>query len=73
MTFFPIFWQVHLCSPNVDWFITLLLSVPAKGHDNALSYVMSEWTRQQGEHSIVEIEFPLTIFSSKALFNGSLH
>ncbi|KAH7672194.1 Importin-beta N-terminal domain-containing protein [Dioscorea alata] len=40
---------VHLCSPNVDWFITLLLSVPAKGHDNALSYVMSEWTRQQGE------------------------
>ncbi|KAL4185570.1 hypothetical protein AMTRI_Chr10g6660 [Amborella trichopoda] len=40
---------VHLSAPNVGHFIDLMISLPAKGHDNALPYVMSEWTKQQGE------------------------
>ncbi|XP_047308290.1 importin-9-like [Impatiens glandulifera] len=40
---------VHMSSPNVEQFIDLLISVPAEGHDNAFAYVMSEWTKQQGE------------------------
>ncbi|XP_059648675.1 uncharacterized protein LOC132294728 [Cornus florida] len=40
---------VHLSSPHVEQFINLLISVPAEGHDNAFVYLMSEWTKQQGE------------------------
>ncbi|KAJ4816684.1 Importin-9 [Rhynchospora pubera] len=40
---------VHLSAPNTDHFINLLLSMPAAGYENSLSYVMSEWTRLQGE------------------------
>ncbi|KAM0933989.1 putative armadillo-like helical protein [Dioscorea sansibarensis] len=54
---------VHLCASNVDWFITLLLSVPAKGHDNALSYVMSEWTRQQEIQGAYQIKVTTTAFA----------
>ncbi|MED6108326.1 hypothetical protein PIB30_118938 [Stylosanthes scabra] len=35
--------------PNVGQFIDLLISIPAEGHDNSFAYVMSEWTKQQGE------------------------
>lgn len=37
--------------PNVAHFIDLLISIPAEGHDNSFAYVMSEWTKQQGEHA----------------------
>ncbi|KAM4120045.1 hypothetical protein ACJW30_03G103900 [Castanea mollissima] len=40
---------VHMSSPNVEQFIDLLTSIPAEGYDNSFSYVMSEWTKQQGE------------------------
>lgn len=38
-----------MASPNVGQLLDLLASVPAQGHENALSYVMSEWTMHQGE------------------------
>lgn len=41
--------QVHISTPHVEQFIDLLISVPAEGHDNSFVYVMSEWTKQQGE------------------------
>ncbi|KAK7306998.1 hypothetical protein VNO77_39674 [Canavalia gladiata] len=40
---------VHMSAPNVGQFIDLLISIPAEGHDNSFAYVMSEWTKQQGE------------------------
>ncbi|PKI40398.1 hypothetical protein CRG98_039244 [Punica granatum] len=40
---------VHMSLPNVDQFINLLINVPAEGSENAFVYVMSEWTKQQGE------------------------
>ncbi|XP_058114945.1 uncharacterized protein LOC131257969 isoform X2 [Magnolia sinica] len=40
---------VHLSVPNVEQFIDLLINVPAEGHENSLAYVMSEWTKHQGE------------------------
>ncbi|KAK1311442.1 hypothetical protein QJS10_CPA08g01705 [Acorus calamus] len=40
---------VHLSAPNVEQFIELLLTVPAAGYENALVYVMSEWSQHQGE------------------------
>ncbi|XP_061340702.1 uncharacterized protein LOC133287159 isoform X2 [Gastrolobium bilobum] len=40
---------VHMSAPNVEQFIDLLISIPADGHANSFAYVMSEWTKQQGE------------------------
>ncbi|XP_004490293.1 uncharacterized protein [Cicer arietinum] len=40
---------VHMSVPNVGQFIDLLISIPAEAHDNSFAYVMSEWTKQQGE------------------------
>ncbi|XP_023646011.1 importin-9 isoform X2 [Capsella rubella] len=40
---------VHMSFPNVDQFINLLVSIPADGHENSFTYVMTEWTKQQGE------------------------
>ncbi|XP_020590450.1 importin-9 isoform X2 [Phalaenopsis equestris] len=40
---------VHFSSPDVNQFINLLLSVSAQDHQNSFSYVMSEWTKLQGE------------------------
>ncbi|KAL5725979.1 uridine/cytidine kinase [Ranunculus cassubicifolius] len=40
---------VHMSSPNVDHLIDLLTRLPVEGYENSLSYVMSEWTKQQGE------------------------
>ncbi|KAK9114633.1 hypothetical protein Syun_021430 [Stephania yunnanensis] len=40
---------VHMSGPNVEQFIDLLITLPADGYENSLAYVMSEWTRQQGE------------------------
>nr|KYP60291.1 Importin-9 [Cajanus cajan] len=39
---------VHM-SVNAGHFIDLLISIPVEGYDNSFAYVMSEWTRQQGE------------------------
>lgn len=36
--------------PNVGDFIDLMISIPADGHDNSFAYVISEWTKLQGEH-----------------------
>lgn len=35
--------------PNVGQLLDLLSTVPTKAHENALSYVMSEWTMHQGQ------------------------
>lgn len=40
---------VHMSAPNVEQFIDLLVTVPAKDYDNSFVYVMSEWAKQQGE------------------------
>lgn len=40
---------VHISAPHAEQFIDLLISVPVEGHYNAFVYVMSEWTKQQGE------------------------
>ncbi|XP_028053828.1 importin-9 isoform X4 [Camellia sinensis] len=40
---------VHMSAPHVEQYIDLLISVPAEGHSNSFVYVMSEWTKQQGE------------------------
>ncbi|XP_042485263.1 uncharacterized protein LOC122065530 [Macadamia integrifolia] len=40
---------VHMSAPNVEQFIDLLITLPINGHENPLAYVMSEWTKQQGE------------------------
>nr|XP_043606256.1 importin-9 [Erigeron canadensis] len=40
---------VHMSAPHVEQFINLLITIPTEGHTNALHYVMSEWTKQQGE------------------------
>ncbi|CAJ1932166.1 unnamed protein product [Sphenostylis stenocarpa] len=40
---------VHMSVPNVGQFIDLLISIPAEGHANSFAYVMSEWTKQQGD------------------------
>ncbi|XP_010532428.1 PREDICTED: importin-9 [Tarenaya hassleriana] len=40
---------VHMSFPAVDQFINLLVSVPCEGHENSFVYVMTEWTKQQGE------------------------
>ncbi|RWW05892.1 hypothetical protein BHE74_00009019 [Ensete ventricosum] len=42
--------KVHLSTPDVDQFINLLLTTPAKGYENALVYVMPEWTKIQGKY-----------------------
>ncbi|KAK6157731.1 hypothetical protein DH2020_011979 [Rehmannia glutinosa] len=43
---------VHMSVPHVEQFIDLLVSIPAEGHRNSFSYVMFEWTRQQGKWEI---------------------
>ncbi|XP_022957048.1 importin-9 [Cucurbita moschata] len=40
---------VHMSAPNIQQLIDLLVSIPAEGHDNAFVYLMSEWTKLQGE------------------------
>ncbi|KAK7309960.1 hypothetical protein RJT34_07123 [Clitoria ternatea] len=40
---------VHMSVPNVGQFMDLLISIPAEGHDNSFTYLMSEWTKQQSE------------------------
>ncbi|KAG9156860.1 hypothetical protein Leryth_020167 [Lithospermum erythrorhizon] len=35
--------------PQVEQFIDLLITIPAEGHQNSLTYLISEWTRLQGE------------------------
>uniref|UniRef100_A0A0D6QYM5 Importin N-terminal domain-containing protein n=1 Tax=Araucaria cunninghamii TaxID=56994 RepID=A0A0D6QYM5_ARACU len=52
---------VHMSSPNVGQFIDLLITVPARGYENSLAYVMSEWTKQQGEiHGSYQIKVTIT-------------
>ena len=38
-----------MASPNVGQLIDLLAAIPAKEHESALSYIMSEWVMHQGE------------------------
>ncbi|KAF9590930.1 hypothetical protein IFM89_000475 [Coptis chinensis] len=40
---------VHMSAPNVEQFIDLLIRLPAEGYENSLAFIMSEWTKQQGE------------------------
>ncbi|KAG2377099.1 uncharacterized protein HKW66_Vig0176730 [Vigna angularis] len=40
---------VHMSVPNVGDFIDLMISIPADGHDNSFAYVISEWTKLQGD------------------------
>lgn len=48
--------QVHISVPNVQQFIDMLTTVPAKGYDNAFTYVMSEWTKLQGNRFLLDSE-----------------
>lgn len=40
---------VHMSVPDIGQLLNLLLLTPAKSFPNSLIYVMSEWTKQQGE------------------------
>ncbi|XP_024041440.1 importin-9 isoform X3 [Citrus clementina] len=40
---------VHMSAPNVEWFINMLMTIPSEGYGNSFVYVMSEWTKLQGE------------------------
>ncbi|KAI5081597.1 hypothetical protein GOP47_0001340 [Adiantum capillus-veneris] len=40
---------VHMSAPDVGQLLNLLVSIPAKNSPNSLEYVMSEWTKHQGE------------------------
>ncbi|PIN25924.1 hypothetical protein CDL12_01338 [Handroanthus impetiginosus] len=40
---------VHMSVPLVEQFVDLLASIPAEGYRNSFAYLMSEWTRHQGE------------------------
>ncbi|KAG9156858.1 hypothetical protein Leryth_020167 [Lithospermum erythrorhizon] len=40
---------IHMSVPQVEQFIDLLITIPAEGHQNSLTYLISEWTRLQGE------------------------
>ncbi|XP_050223595.1 uncharacterized protein LOC126673482 [Mercurialis annua] len=40
---------VHMSVPNVEQFIDMLISIPAEGFHSSFVYIMSEWTKQQGE------------------------
>lgn len=40
---------VHMSAPHVGQFIDLMISLPAEGCQNSFVYLMSEWTKQQGE------------------------
>ncbi|KAJ4848224.1 hypothetical protein Tsubulata_014396 [Turnera subulata] len=42
---------VHMSAPNVEQFIDMLIGIPASGYENSFSYIMSEWTKQQGKYS----------------------
>ena len=48
--------------PNVGQFIDLLISIPAEGYANSFAYVISEWTKQQGEHPSTIFFFGLRYF-----------
>lgn len=62
---------VHMSVPDVGQLLNLLLSVPAKGFPNSLVYVMSEWTKQQGEmQGAYQIKVTTTAL---ALILGSRH
>lgn len=49
--------QAHLSAPNVEQLIDLLISIPVEGHDNSFVYLMSEWTKQQGNGHVIVIVF----------------
>lgn len=52
---------VHMSSPDVGHFIDLLTTISVKGYENSLGYVMSEWTKQQGEiHGTYQIKVTTT-------------
>lgn len=40
---------VHMSAPNVEWFINMLMTIPSEGYGTSFVYVMSEWTKLQGE------------------------
>ncbi|XP_059317050.1 uncharacterized protein LOC132067756 isoform X2 [Lycium ferocissimum] len=40
---------VHMSAPHVEQFIELLVSILVEGHPNSFTYLMIEWTKQQGE------------------------
>ncbi|KAH9772087.1 Importin N-terminal domain-containing protein [Citrus sinensis] len=40
---------VHMSAPNVEWFINMLMTIPSEAYGNSFVYVMSEWTKLQGE------------------------
>ncbi|KAL5553552.1 hypothetical protein UlMin_040953 [Ulmus minor] len=61
----------HLSAPNVEQFIDLLTTIPAEGYDNSFGYLMSEWTKQQGEiHGAYQIKVTT---SALALLLSSRH
>ncbi|KAJ7556791.1 hypothetical protein O6H91_05G098700 [Diphasiastrum complanatum] len=40
---------VHMSAPNIGQLIDLMAMLPADGYKNVLEYVMSEWTKHQGD------------------------
>ncbi|KAI4379178.1 hypothetical protein MLD38_005507 [Melastoma candidum] len=62
---------VHMSVPRIERFIDMLMTIPANSYDNAFSYVMSEWTKQQGEiQGLYQIKVTTTAL---ALLLSSMH
>eukprot|EP00250_Pteridium_aquilinum_P006987 c16793_g1_i1 orf=84-3179(-) len=62
---------IHMSVPDVGQVLNLLLSIPTKSFPNSLEYVMSEWTKQQGEmQGAYQIKVTTTAL---ALILGSRH
>ncbi|CAI9096342.1 OLC1v1032456C3 [Oldenlandia corymbosa var. corymbosa] len=63
--------MVHMSLPNVGNFIDLLVSIPVNGYGNSFSYLMSEWTKLQGElQGVYQIKVTTTAL---ALLLSSMH
>ncbi|GAQ87921.1 Putative importin 9 [Klebsormidium nitens] len=56
---------VHMSAPNVSQLIDALVSLPAQGYSNALSFVLFEWTKWHGEiQGAYQIKVSLTALAT---------
>ena len=54
-----------MSAPNVSALIDALVSLPAQGHSNALSFVLFEWTKWHGEiQGAYQIKVSLTALAT---------
>jgi hypothetical protein len=62
-----------MASPNVGQLIDLLAAIPAKEHESALSYIMSEWVMHQGELFESRWQLQILIVSSMYYWGWAMY